>query len=415
MLGWDFRPERTGGVGSACRGLAEALVRIGAEVSVVCPAEGHAEGLAPLRLPASIPSPHPPRGDGMERAAVTDSTTGPRAPSADALRLLRVASPLTPYLTRADYAAAPPPPPASPGLLAEVRRFAEQAAVAAAGTAHDVVHAHDWMTLPAALRVVEERHRPLVWHVHSTELERRPNGPDPAIVALEQHGLDRADRVVAVSRRTAELLGARYRVDPDKLRVVHNAVSPPAGAPARWQRSEDRPLVLFLGRLTEQKDPLTFLRAAALAAPAVPAARFVVAGGGELLPSLMRETERLGLGERVHFTGMLAGEDVERMFALAHVYVMPSVAEPFGIAALEAMCADVPVVITRESGVAEILRNALVIDAGDVGALADRIVSLLLRPALRETLIEQGRVEVATLRWEVRARSLLRIFEELAA
>jgi len=437
MLGWDFEPQRTGGVGTACRGIVEALVELGTELTLVAPgsrastpaagdwrvievAAGAPGGVgAPIPAGAartSIPSPHPPRG----RAATTAVAENPSLP---ATRRVRVASPLTPYLTQASYTrAASRESGGEPDLLGEVQRFAARAVRAARDVSFDVVYAHDWMTLPAGVRIAQRTGRPLVWHVHSTEYDRAPQAPDPAIVAVEQRGLDRATRVVAVSRRTADVLATRYRVDPAKLRVVHNAVRAPRASVTgeeqrarRWERRPDRPLVLFLGRLTEQKDPGTFLRAAALAARELPAAHFVVAGGGELLPALVAEASALGLTDRVHFTGALAGEDVERMYALADVYVMSSAAEPFGIAALEAMCADVPVVVTQESGVTEVLSNALAVPAGDAGELARCVVALLEDPELRRDLIERGREEVRRLRWEVRAHALLRIFEECAA
>ena len=458
MLGWEFPPRRSGGLGTACEGIATGLARIGVEVAFVVPSETGSETVrvvahgASIPNPkiSSIPSPHPPGAAEQDRvrgAAVSTSVGSfsqtqslaaigrprlapsrlPHAGVEDSLRLLRVASPLRPYQTRASYSepagasAGDDGPGARPGdpyagdLFVETERYAAAVARLAVTEDFDVVHAHDWMTLPAALQARELSAKPLVWHVHGCEFDRRPHDADPAIAALEQLGLDLADRIVTVSRYTAEQLARHYRVDPKRMRIVHNAVERADFAPRAKRPAGGRPLVLFLGRLTAQKDPITFLRAARRVADSLPETRFVVGGSGDLLPELVAEVDRLELEDHVHFTGFLDGKEVQRMYALADVYVMPSHSEPFGISALEAMCADVPVVISNATGVAEVLTNALIFERGNAEALADRVLSLLRRPALRQTLIEQGRQEVRTLRWEVRARSLLRIYRELVA
>ncbi len=466
MLGWEFPPRQSGGLGTACEGLATALVGIGVDVLFVAPEAVEMRGERVLAAAAGaqkspIPSPHPPgarlpdrSGVALVREIPAFLRTAPlgRAPAPppghapshiedaradDGMRLLRVASPLRPYQTRASYAATAQPvratrpaageaplPHSTPtdsapdlygsNLLAEIERYADRVADIAQHERFDVIHAHDWMTLPAALRVRERTGAPLVWHVHSTEYDRQPDEHDPAIAALEQLGLDAADRVVVVSSYTAETLARHYRVDASRIRVVHNAVDRSKFTPGATHTGAP-PLVLFLGRLTAQKDPLTFVRAARLVVDALPHVRFVIGGSGDLLPELVAEVGRLALDEQVHFTGFLGGKDVQRMYALADLYVMPSRSEPFGIAALEAMCADVPVIISDATGVSEVLTNALTFERGSETALADRILSVLKHPALSQSLIEQGRREVRSLRWEVRARSLLRIYKELVA
>ena len=443
MLGWEFPPRRSGGLGTACQGIAEALGRLGTEVLFLVPdaveareGEGvqvRACGLEPATCfsGAPIPSPHPPGEDRAATATVSRLSAGrarvlrdarAAAPAAQTvaaqgLRMLRVASPLRPYQTAAGYTGATAgaaSSPYGPDLASEVERYSGATAELAVRHEFDVVHAHDWMTLPAALLVRELTGKPIVWHVHSTEWDRNPEYPDPAILGIEQLGLREADRIVAVSRYTAGRLAEAYDVDPRRVRVVHNAVTPRAGRHG-WTRRNDRPLVLFLGRLTAQKGPSTFLRAAARVLRGEPRARFILAGSGDLYPQLVREAEDLNIGRSVHFTGFLEGEDVERMFAIADVYVMPSLSEPFGISALEAMSADVPVIVPKLSGVAEVVRNALKVESWDVDTLADRILALLKYPALREDLIRSGREEVRDLRWDVRARALLGIYQEVAA
>ena len=261
-------------------------------------------------------------------------------------------------------------------------------------------------------------------HVHASETDRGGAHADERIRAIEQHGLDAADRVVCVSRFTARGLRRDYRVDPRKLRVVHNAVAAPgadrpsaprdSGEPGD-ERADARPLVLFLGRVTRQKGPEYFLQAAARVVAVEPRVRFALSGDGDLLPAMVERAAELGLARHVHFTGFLGRADVERMYARADVYVMPSVSEPFGITSLEAMSADVPVVLSRQSGVTEVLQSSLKVDYWDVESLADRILALLRLPALRRQLIEDGREEMKRLRWTRSAGLLHGIYRELVA
>jgi glycosyltransferase involved in cell wall biosynthesis len=196
--------------------------------------------------------------------------------------------------------------------------------------------------------------------------------------------------------------------------VVHNAVT------QREQRSEwhqekaiEDPVVLFLGRVTFQKGPDYFLKAAALVVREEPSVRFVLGGSGDMLPRMIETAAQLGLARHVFFTGFLTGDDVERMYAMADIYVMPSVSEPFGIAPLEAMALDVPVIVSRQSGVAEILQHALKVDFWDVREIAEKILAVLRRPALRKTLVESGREEVARMSWDLRGGLLYDLYREL--
>jgi glycosyltransferase involved in cell wall biosynthesis len=243
-------------------------------------------------------------------------------------------------------------------------------------------------------------------------LEHDRCGPsaDPRIVEIEQRGFDAADAIVCVSRYTASELVRRYRVDAAKLRVVHDAAPAPA---RRGRRREAGQVVLFLGRVTYQKGPDTFLEAAARVLRVEPQTRFVIAGGGDMWPRTVERAARMGLARNVHFTGFLEGRDVERMYDRAAVYVMPSVSEPFGIAPLEASRRGVPVIVSRRSGVSEVLRSALLVDAWDVEDLADKILAVLRRPALREELVSAARDDLRGLTWLRQARLLVRLYEEL--
>ena len=303
-----------------------------------------------------------------------------------------------------------------PGLFSEVARFALVAAEIARTREFDVVHCHDWMTLPAGLAASRVAGKPLVLHVHACEFDRSGDNPNERVRDLEQLGLDVADRIVCVSHYTCGVIQRRYRVDPAKVRVVHNAVTHKEQVDIlhvhRWI---DEPIVLFLGRVTFQKGPDYFLEAAARVIKIEPRVKFVMSGSGDMLSVMIERAAKLGLARHVHFTGFLKGEDVERMYAMADIYVMPSVSEPFGITPLEAMALDTPVILSRQSGVSEILRNALKVDFWDVDDIANKILALIRYPALVEQLTAEGREEVQGLRWDIPAGLVRDVYREVLA
>ncbi len=298
-------------------------------------------------------------------------------------------------------------------LMGEVARFALAVGEAAKREQFDVIHAHDWMTYPAGIVASRLTGKPLVAHMHACEYDRSGEHINVRIRDMEQMGFDGARRIICVSHYTAKMLRTRYRVDRAKLRVVHNAVTHKEQvAVVHAEKAIPEPIVLFLGRVTFQKGPDYFLEAAARVIKIEPNVKFVISGSGDMLPKMIERAARLGLARHVHFTGFLRGTDVERMYALADIYVMPSVSEPFGISPLEAMALDVPVIVSRQSGVSEVLTNALKVDFWDVQEMANKILALLCYPALREQLSSEGRQEVRRLRWEERARSVIQVYEE---
>jgi glycosyltransferase involved in cell wall biosynthesis len=303
-----------------------------------------------------------------------------------------------------------------PNLFSEVARFALVAAEIARTREFDVVHCHDWMTLPAGLAASRVAGKPLVLHVHASEYDRSGENVNERVRDLEQLGLDVADRIVCVSHYTAGVIQRRYRVDPAKVRVVHNAVTHREQVDIlHVRRTIDEPIVLFLGRVTFQKGPDYFLEAAARVVRIEPRVKFVMSGSGDMLSVMIERAAKLGLARHVHFTGFLKGEDVERMYAMADIYVMPSVSEPFGITPLEAMALDTPVILSRQSGVSEILRNALKVDFWDVDDIANKILALIRYPALVEQLTAEGREEVQGLRWDIPAGHVRDVYREVLA
>jgi glycosyltransferase involved in cell wall biosynthesis len=481
MLGWEFPPHISGGLGTACYGLTRGLAHHGVEVLFVAPRlygdedSSVADLIAADRVEIPLGADEGGEGDEVARLdaaarldeaarIVADPGRVPRsAVYAHLAELLSIQSPLLPYLTEHAYArrlaavaagepapeeggggayperAVPPAPGAAspqraakraakrrtttlafgehygPDLYLEVGRFALAVAEIARTRTFDVIHAHDWMTFPAGLLAKEVSGRPLVAHVHACEYDRSGDHPNERIRDLEQAGIDGADRIVTVSHYTASILRHRYRVDRTRQRVVHNAVTHREQAERlHAEKSIDEKIVLFLGRVTFQKGPDYFVDAARLVVDKEPRVKFVISGSGDMLAPMIERVARLGLSRHVHFTGFLRGREVERMYALADLYVMPSVSEPFGISPLEAMALDVPVIVSRQSGVSEILTNALKFDFWDVRSLADKILACLRRPALVEQLVEEGREEVRRMRWELQGRRMLSVYQEVS-
>jgi glycosyltransferase involved in cell wall biosynthesis len=277
------------------------------------------------------------------------------------------------------------------------------------------------MTFAAGREAAQRSGRPLVVHVHSLEHDRSPRGPDPRIVAEEQDGFDAAAAVVCVSRWTAARLTQASRIDPARLRVVHNALpgTPPdatrADGAVPGPRRLAEPVVLFLGRVTAQKGPDLFLEAAARVVKVLPGVKFVVAGDGDLLRHTVERAAALGLARHVAFTGFLGRDDVERAYAEADVFVLSSLSEPFGLTALEAAARGVPVILTRQSGAAEVLPDALRVDAWDGEDLANKILAVLRRPALAQFLAREGRREARALTWAHAAGQVRSVYAEVGA
>lgn len=300
-------------------------------------------------------------------------------------------------------------------LFSETERYARLAMAVARGEKFGVVHAHDWMTFQAAMAVAAASGKPLVLQIHSTELDRAGGNANPRIMEIERQGMAAADRVIAVSYKTKTQLIEKYGIDPQKIEVVYNATD----LPAPTNSEEKEPLrkkqktVLFLGRLTQQKGPDYFLRAAQKVLSVEPDVKFVVAGKGDMLDDLKELAAELGIKKKVLFTGFLKKDPIQKAFKAADVYVMPSLSEPFGIAPLEALAHDVPVIISKQSGVAEVLHHVLKVDFWDTEDLANKILAVLRHPPLAQTLRERGHDEVRQLSWDDSARRISEVYEEL--
>jgi len=270
------------------------------------------------------------------------------------------------------------------------------------------------MTFPAGLAVAAMKGVPLVVHVHSTEFDRSGINVDSRIYDIERRGMHGAMKVIAVSYLTKTLCTHHYGIAPEKVEVVYNAIETNGNGfdEEKYKIHTDEKIVLFLGRITMQKGPEYFLGAAKKVLDVMDNVKFVMAGSGDMIRRTIEMASAMGIGHKVLFTGFLRGGDVDRVFKMADLYVMPSVSEPFGIAPLEAMSHDVPVIISKQSGVAEVLTHVLKVDFWDINEMANKIVAVLRHPPLASTLRQQGSFEVRRLSWSDAARACVALYQK---
>ena len=425
MFGWEFPPHITGGLGTACRGIVRGLSQLEVEVIFVLPklhgGEEH-EGGAASMVEAD--------GVRVERSTIKDCTTSVLPPGG--VSWVEVDSCLVPYQTEEEYYRAVASQHTSAclrvegggvtyrfeggygaDLYSEVYRFSMVAAQVAKDYDFDVIHCHDWLTYPAGIEAKRVSGKPLVVHVHATEYDRSAtDNVNPRIYAIEKQGMDMADGIVCVSQWTKSILVEKYKQNPQKISVVHNGidnvfVSKPT-APKVYPK-----LVTFLGRITHQKGPEYFVEAATKVLQKDGDVHFVIAGSGDMLHGIIERVVRMGLSSRFHFTGFLRGAVVERLLKITDVYVMPSVSEPFGISALEAVGCHVPVVISRQSGVSEVVDNALKVDYWDTDAMANGIYALLNYSSLKRSMLKGSKEELRLLTWVSASQKLKNLYSQL--
>lgn len=297
-------------------------------------------------------------------------------------------------------------------MISKVSLYTEKVLRIAQRLGFDLVHAHDWLTYPAGLMLKKYFNKPLVSHIHATEFDRALGFGHPIVHEIEYLGLNYADRVIAVSRYTANIIKEHYFVPQEKVRVVYNAYYAETQSPKKIKKFKE-PVVLFLGRLTPQKGPTIFLELAKKVLERTKKVRFLVAGAGEMERELMLWASSFGYGAHIMFTGFLKRAEVERALTLADIVIMPSPSEPFGIVALEAMHFGCALILSEQSGASEIVKSAYVVDYWDVDKMVDIVLELINNPELLKAKQEEARREVQTFRWEDRAREVLEVYREL--
>jgi glycosyltransferase involved in cell wall biosynthesis len=296
-------------------------------------------------------------------------------------------------------------------LMDEINKYAIVASVIAEENDFDIIHAHDWLAYPAGIAAMEVSGKPLIIHVHATDFDRSGGSVNPDVYRIEKSGMDAASKIITVSNLTRDIVIHKYFINPDKVETVYNAVEPvKISERLMIKKGFDEKVVTFLGRITMQKGPEYFIEAAYKVLQAMDNVRFVMAGSGDMLERMMRRAAALKITDRFHFTGFLKGADVFSLLDMSDVYIMPSVSEPFGISPLEAMQSNVPVIISKQSGVAEILTHAVKTDFWDIDAMADSIYGILNYPALANMFIKKGKEEVIRFKWDNSARHVKEIY-----
>jgi len=300
-------------------------------------------------------------------------------------------------------------------MFTEVYRYAAVAAELAKDEQFNIVHAHDWMTYPAAIAVAQLSGRPFVVHIHSTEFDRSGERVNQAIYDIERQGMHAANRIITVSNYTKNIIINRYDISPDKVEVVYNGVETNNSVCSQVLPNKSDKIVLFLGRITMQKGPEYFIAAAKKVLEKIDNVKFVMAGDGDMTQRMIEYAAYLGIGHKVFFTRFLRGFDVDNIYRMADLYVMPSVSEPFGIAPLEALRHNVPVLISKQSGISEVLKHALKVDFWDINQMANKMVAVLTRSPLSRTLRENGNIEIGKFRWEDSAAKINGLYRQLLA
>src|SRR3989344_2009320 len=396
MFGWEFPPYNSGGLGVACQGLVHALSKLGMQVIFVLP----------KRLPATS------RHARFVFADVGEDIAGHAIDSA-----------LVPYMTSGTYARGVRERGLyGNDLISEVLRYAAVARTLARDESFDIIYAHDWLSFPAGLALKQVSGKPLIVHVHATEFDRCGGsiGINRDVYEIEREAMEVADRVIAVSQFTKRIIVERYGIPENKVYVVHNGIDDETAPQRGTGRSRltalkeaGYSLVLFLGRVTLQKGPDYFLRAAKRVLKHNPRVIFILSGSGDMNPQLMELAAELGIAENVFFSGFLRGGELHEAYRLADLFVMPSVSEPFGISALEAMKIGTPILISKQSGVSEVVRHALKADFWDVEEMANKILSVVSYKPLQLVLAENGAREAEKLTWASAAERIDGIIREL--
>ena len=300
-------------------------------------------------------------------------------------------------------------------LHEEIDNYSLVAGVVARTVPFDIIHSHDWLTYPAGIHAKQVTGKPLVIHVHATDFDRSRGNVNPTVYSIEKNGMDHADHIMCVSELTRQTVIHRYFQDPRKVSTVHNAVTPLSqdilDLPSTQNKKEK--IVTFLGRITMQKGPEYFIEAAKMVLDRTRNVRFVMAGSGDMLEAMINLTAKRGIADRFHFPGFMKGNQVYEVLKASDVYIMPSVSEPFGISPLEAMQCNVPTIISRQSGCAEILSKCVKTDYWDIHAMADAIYSICTYPALYNYLRDEGKKEVDSITWENAGLKVRHIYDRV--
>ncbi len=427
MFGWEFPPHISGGLGTACFGLTKSMNKLGIGVTFVLPKTAGDYSNAPVQI---VGPKHIKRFKIEERSIEEEVES--------ILKTYKVDSALHPYMDKETYTNylreihrrrreglieegtfhhLEGSGNYDGDLMTEVSRYAVIGKHIALQEDFDVIHAHDWMTYQAGIEAKKITGKPLVIHVHATEFDRTGNRCNSEIYAIEKFGMDCADRIITVSQRTKDIVVEKYAQNPDKITVIYNGVEKDDleqlnQIVATSAFTNDK-IVLFLGRITVQKGPEYFVHAANIVHKKIKNVRFVMAGNGDMTPQMIELMAKFRLADRFHFTGFLGAAQREKLFAISDLFIMPSVSEPFGITPLEALKHKIPLIISKQSGVAEVLENVRKVDFWDVDKMAEEIISLLSDPEYTRELADKSFKELDGISWDKAADELQEVYHQL--
>jgi glycogen(starch) synthase len=424
MLGWEFPPFISGGLGTACYGLTKALDQLGIQITFVLPKASTAYYAGHVKMLSAQGGWESKKTKGLKNVKFRTiaSSLQPYVSAGLCEQVMRHCESkhgkTSTLLNSGQFDHLANVNNYGGDMYTEIHRYANEAAKIAATEEFDIIHAHDWMTYPAGIAVAKISHKPLLVQVHSTEFDRSGEHVNQMIYDIEQEGMRAAAKVIAVSNFTRNIIISRYGIQPEKVEVVYNGVECnishcsifPQTLPDKTEK-----IVLFLGRITMQKGPEYFLAAAKKTLEVINNVKFIMAGDGDMMHRTIELAAQMGIGHKVLFTRFLYGSDVDRIYQMADLYVMPSVSEPFGITPLEAMHHNVPVLISKQSGVREVLTHALKVDFWDINEMANKIIAVLRYPPLQKTLSNNGRFEAYKFRWEDSAAKVKKIYEKTLA
>lgn len=425
MFGWEFPPYISGGLGTACYGLTKGLTgNKGVDLTFVIPSSKEVKAPENMEI------------IGADSVSILDAGNVRQGKPYDHLNLIKIHSNLIPYITPKEYQNIQDQKIGFPyepiqtdengfvnftgkygtKLFDEIKYYSAVAEAIAVEHDFDVIHAHDWLTFQAGIVAKEISGKPLILHIHSTELDRSAGNYNRDIFELEKLGMEVADKIITVSQRTAQIVTEQYKQPAEKITTIYNATETIAQVPIKktGKRYPEK-TVTFLGRITAQKGPEFFVEAAEIILKKIKNVRFVMAGSGNLWHEMIDLVATKKISDKFHFAGFLEGQEVNDLLSMSDVYVMPSTSEPFGISTLEAIQAGVPVIISKQSGVSEVVTNSFQVDYWNTEDLADKIHAVLTNPALAKSIRENAKKEIDNLTWNSVAKEVKQVYENTIA
>ncbi|MCH3923403.1 MAG: glycosyltransferase family 4 protein [Bacteroidales bacterium] len=419
MFGWEYPPHISGGLGTACYRLTASMIKQGMEILFVVPKAFGDEN---------------DNGSRIVNASdiIMDFSDSYIKDYWHNLSYIEINSHLVPYVGRNDYYNIINQTSINKeqeknnlfrrfafsgeynnNLMEEVEKYAIVAGTIAKQNKFDIIHSHDWLTYKAGVIAKKISNKPLVVHVHATEFDRSGENINKDVYDVEKYGMDNADKIITVSNLTRNIVINKYHQREDKVVTVYNGIVPKEHIINKNNNPFNKKIVTFLGRITFQKGPDYFVEAAEKVLNKDKDIIFVMAGSGDMLNRMVALVAKKGISKNFFFTGFLKGSDVDYLFSMSDVYVMPSVSEPFGISPLEAMRSNVPVIISKQSGVSEVVSYAIKVDFWDIDKMSDAIYALTHYSALSNMLINQGNKEIKKIGWDKAADNVINIYKQL--